>query len=86
MAEYGYNKLTSELAQQYIDEMNGVSWEGNTGKHRDADSRCWWPAIKGIPHPEAGESVPEDAEVPDPQYNIYARWDLRLDKWVIAKR
>ena len=83
MAEYGFNRLTKELETQYLEELNNT--QIGTKPNRMWDETCWWPCKAMVVHPRAGtEGFPEDADIPDPLYNIKARYDKPLGKWVIT--
>lgn len=86
MAEYGLNKINSELAQQYLDELNGLD-DGGVGKGHLIGDTAWWPNVADeLPHPSAGtDNVPEDATIPDAEYNIKARFDATLQIWVLTQ-
>ena len=84
MAEYGHNVITEELAQQYLDELNAID-DGGISKNHLIGSAAWWPVVVMKPDPAAGSNrIPDDATVPDPTYNIKARFDATLMAWVPA--
>jgi len=85
MAEYGLNKITNELAQEYIDELNALD-DGGVGKGHLIGDTAWWPNVADeLPHPLAGtDNIPEDATIPDNKYNIKAKFDASLMSWVLT--
>ena len=85
MAEYGFNTLTKELETQYLEELNEL--QIGTKAERMWNETTWWPCKAMVPHPEAGTgNFPEDATIPDPLYNIKARFDKKLTKWVCTNK
>jgi len=87
MAEYGLNKLTQEIAQQYLDELNALDTATIDGSNdRLIGDTTWWPCVADeLPHRLAGvDGIPDDATMPDPIYNIKALFCPTLYRWIVC--